>query len=355
MIDFVEYLRAKLNSLSDSTYTIGVYDEVNYNFENPEDIVFIYSGNAISQADYSKKTYTQSFTLSVYTEKDGFDYANNLALELFKSINNETTTINGYITRIEIQSPVVLNVYGLIQDGLTNTLQLTGVLHLTWFSELAIGVTYNLNGYGIKPINPIVQQSVNSNTENNGGIGNTHANYYQYEYNFSIWDDDSPVALDLRDCVLGMNTQTFDFQIIKGFSRNTTSVPVLVDSEDWIEVFEGWYSNYIHGYFDSYQGAIKNANGSAFTLTRKIAGHGEMVIYYNGVEQTADTVNIPKNYYLKLCAIEEIYDSTDKIFYCVLIDKYTAINTHLTGLTPIIVYSEDTQSGLATINVKLVV
>lgn len=347
MIDFVEYLRAKLNALSDSTYTIGVYDEVNYNFENPEDIVFIYSGNAIAQADYSKKTYTQTFTLSVYTEKDGFDYANNLALELFKSINNETTTINGYITRIEIQSPVVLNVYGLIQDGLNNTLQLTGVLHLTWFTELALGGKWFLNGYQINPINPIVQQSVNSNTENNGGVGNTHANYYQYEYNFSIWDDDSPAALDLRDCVLGMNTQTFDFQIIKGQIKNSSGVPVLSDSEDWIEWFE---------YFDTQDGAaIKNTNGSAFALTRKISGHGEIVIYYNGVEQTADTVNIPKNYYLKLCAVEEVYDSTDKIYYCVLLDKYTAISTHLTDLTPVIAYAEDTQSGLATFNVKLVV
>lgn len=347
MIDFVEYLKAKIDSLSDSTYSIGVYDEVNYNFENPEDIIFIYSGNAVVQADYSKKTYTQTFSLSVYTEKDGFDYANNLAFKLFQSINNTTTTINAYITRIEIQSPVVLNVYGLQQNGLNNTLQMTGVLHLTWFSELSIGTKYYLNTYEIKPINPIVQQSVNSNTENDGGVGVTHPNYFQYEYNFSIWDDDSPAALDLRDSVLGMNPAGFDFQIKKGGIKNSTGIPVLSDSEDWIE----WFEN-----FDTEDGeAIKNTSNSTFALTRKITGHGEIVIYYNGVEQTADTVNIPNNYYLKLCAVEEVYGSTDKIYYCVLIDKYTVIDNALSGLVPIIAYAEDTQSGLATLNVKLVV
>ena len=342
MIDFVEYLKAKLEELSDSTYSIGVYDEVNYNFENPEDIVFIYSGNTVVQADYSKKTYTQSFSLSVYTEKDGFDYANNLAFNLFKSVNNTTTTINGYVTRIEIESPVVLNVYGALQNGLNNTLQLTGVLHLTFVGELGLDNKYFIDDIEVSPINPILNMSMNSNTENKNGIGETHVNFYTYEFNFSIWDDDSEFTLSLKNQLMGTPT-THDLRIKRGRESSISlnfDLQMLMHSQTFLD-------NYMNS-------AIKNTSQSAILYTRNWEGHGTSIVYYNGVEQTSDDVSIPTGYWLKCIGKEEIYGSTELIFYFEIVPNYKATNILIEDMNAIITYATDTQSGLSTYNVKMV-
>lgn len=348
MIDFVEYLRAKLNTLSDSTYSIGVYDEVNYNFENPEDIVFIFSGNAYVQSDYSKKVYTQTFGLSVYTEKDGFEYASNLALELFKSINNTTEIISAYSTRIEIQSPVVLNVYGALQNGLTNTLQMTGVLHLAHVIELATDIRYQFDGIQFYPINPIVSVNVVSNTENEGGLGVTHPNYYTFEVNFSIWDDDSRVA-DILKGELALSNTTHSYKEYRGAvytMSDTLHNYSLSSTGNWCRAL---------AIGSQYGTAIQNNTGSSVTFSLEEANDIQPVVYWGATKQTGTSVSIYNNYYLEFLGKEPVLGTSKYIFYFkICTTTVSQYFVYQTGLKTIVTHATDTQSGFSTFNVKMV-
>ncbi len=347
MIDFVEYLRAKLNTLSDSTYSIGVYDEVNYNFENPEDIVFIFSGNAYVQSDYSKKVYTQTFGLSVYTEKDGFEYASNLALELFKSINNTTEIISEYSTRIEIQSPVVLNVYGALQNGLTNVLQMTGVLHLAHVTELAVGNHYQIDYVEMFPINPIISVNVVSNTENESGVGVTHPNYYTFEANFSIWDDDSEAA-DIMRQEIGMANARHRFLCSRGPLYNTSQTigPYQVSvPSNWPAMMS----------MLGYTCAIKNSTGSDLTFNLGEYTNCDVVCFDQWNDEIELTsVNVANNKYVVFLGKEPISGTTRYIQYYKLANHYQTLNIDQSNLITIVTYATDTQSGFSTFNVKMV-
>lgn len=221
MLDLRNYIQDRLDELNQTyngqiPYTFKVYDEFSYTFSdsNPNLIPLILSSGAIQRTDVVKNIYQYDFVLNFQCEKNGYrqviDTLNNFWLEY----NSTNFSEDGYVGRVEMQSPIVLAALGDIDDGYYTSGCIRGSVYLQPENELFIRsyrIKINNTEYSFYPINPIIKVSPVVDTQPINKIGVSHVSHYTREITFTLWDDNSTVNSFFHNILFSPQTSGITF------------------------------------------------------------------------------------------------------------------------------------------------
>lgn len=210
---FVAYLKTTLSGLNGTGYGVTVLNEMNYRPVS-DGLIFVFQGSTIEKADIARKMYRENFTISIYSEKDGFEASSDLGLSLFQAINDRFITLGDYVTKVTVTAPAVVSLYSEAENGYTNTLVMTGSLRFSEKGDMLVGptITVSVDGNEVKAdlINPVVSIRAVSNTDEVAGEATTYTDYYNTQVTFSCWLDGGELSAYLLDELNG-NHHTFSY------------------------------------------------------------------------------------------------------------------------------------------------